>query len=65
MGTMELRDTRITPEDRGPLLNIIAWISMVAMVLAVITRLSTKYLISRRVGWDDLLVTSAMVCERK
>ncbi|KAI9808500.1 MAG: hypothetical protein M1827_007205 [Pycnora praestabilis] len=51
----------ITADDKGPLVNIAVWIVMVFMVLSVMTRLGTKFIITRLLEWDDALILSAMV----
>ncbi|KAI9832415.1 MAG: hypothetical protein M1819_004404 [Sarea resinae] len=58
--TLELRKVSITAANHGPLLNIISWILMVVMCLAVLTVLTTKYIVLRQFRWDDLLITAAM-----
>ncbi|KAI9756786.1 MAG: hypothetical protein M4579_003703 [Chaenotheca gracillima] len=62
MSFLELRNVPVSSVERGPLVNIASWICMVVMILAVLTRLSSKYMVTRRVGWDDAMIVSAMVC---
>jgi len=52
----------VTPDNRGPQINVVAWTAMVVMILSVGTRLSIKYNAFRSLGWDDGLVSMAMVC---
>jgi len=54
----------VTPDNRGPQINVVAWTAMVVMILSVGTRLSIKYNAFRSLGWDDGLVSMAMVCWR-
>lgn len=69
--TLDARQVVVTPDDRGPQINIVAWTCMVVMVLSVATRLAIKYNAFRSFGWDDGLVAAAMVrrdfavCSRK
>ena len=58
---LDPRQVAVTSDDRGPQINIVAWATMVFMILAVGTRLAIKYDALRRLGWDDGLVTAAMV----
>lgn len=52
----------ISSDNLGPVLNLLSWIAMTIMILTVITALLSKYVMSRRFGWDDLLITCGMVC---
>ena len=61
MAPLIAREVLVTNSDRGPQLNLAAWISVVFMCLGVLTRLGSKYIIIRRLAWDDALVTVAMV----
>ena len=55
------RQVIVTADDRGPQINVVAWTTMVVMVLSVGTRLAIKYNAFRTFAWDDGLVTVAMV----
>ncbi|KAI9852696.1 MAG: hypothetical protein M1838_005891 [Thelocarpon superellum] len=57
------RKVEVTANDRGPLVNTASWISMIIMCLAVLTRLGSKYIITRGFGRDDLFITAAMVMD--
>ena len=59
--SLVLRQVVVTADDRGPQINVVAWTTMVVMVLAVGTRLAIKYNAFRTLAWDDGLVTVAMV----
>ena len=59
--TLDARQVVVTPDDRGPQINVVAWTCMVVMVLSVGTRLAIKYNAFRSFGWDDGLVAVAMV----
>ena len=58
---LDVRQVIVTPDNRGPQINVVAWTAMVVMILAVGTRLAIKYNAFRSFGWDDGLVTVAMV----
>ena len=51
----------VSADNKGPQINIVAWTAMVVMILAVGTRLAIKYNAFRTFGWDDGMVTVAMV----
>ena len=57
----DTRQVIVTADNYGPQINIVAWTTMVFMVLAVGTRLAIKYNALRRLWWDDGLVVAAMV----
>ena len=54
------RNARITPDDHGPVLSIIAWYCAVVMVLAVCTRMLIKAF--RTLGRDDPPIIVSLVC---
>lgn len=56
------RQVKVTVDNHGPQINLVAWTTMVFMILAVGTRLAIKYNNLRRLWWDDALVVAAMVC---
>ena len=58
---LDVREVKVTADNRGPQINIVAWATMIFMILAVGTRLAIKYDALRRFAWDDGLVTAAMV----
>ncbi|RDL36097.1 Uncharacterized protein BP5553_06709 [Venustampulla echinocandica] len=45
-----------SPENHGPLINVMTWFLVVASTLTVLTRIATKWLVSKRVQLDDGLV---------
>lgn len=52
----------ITPDNQGAVINILAWLLMTYMILAVIGRLSIKALtVSERFHLDDVIVVAAML----
>ncbi|KAI9757777.1 MAG: hypothetical protein M4579_003313 [Chaenotheca gracillima] len=57
----EARQVIVTPGNRGPQINVVAWTTMVIMVLAVGTRLTIKFNSFRRFAIDDAFVALAML----
>jgi hypothetical protein len=55
------RTPDISSNSKGPIVNLVAWIAMVTMCLSVITVLISKYIMLRKLSWNDLLLTSAML----
>lgn len=52
---------QITAEDRGPLVDVVAWVAMTFMCLAVLTKLGTKLSIVHRLELDDLIIAASTV----
>lgn len=58
---MSPRQVRITSDNRGPLVNIANWITLVVVCLATLTKIATK---PRKIGrpqGDDFIMFAAMV----
>jgi hypothetical protein len=56
MGTMHhsvARTPVITSTSKGPIVNLVAWIAMVTMCLAVFTVLMSKYIMLRKLSWNE------------
>ena len=53
---------RITADDRGPLVNLANWITLVVACLATITKIATKMRKIRNLQGDDYIMLAAMVC---
>ncbi|MCJ1325811.1 hypothetical protein MMC10_002474 [Thelotrema lepadinum] len=51
----------ITADNRGPLVNIATWITLVAMVLMALTKIATKWVMIGRFQADDGLMFVAML----
>ena len=51
----------ITADNRGPLVNIATWITLVAMVIMTLTKVATKWAMAGRLQADDGLMVAAMV----
>ena len=52
---------QIDAEHRGPLINIAAWITLVAMILIVFGKVATKWKMIRKFQRDDTLMILALV----
>lgn len=50
-----------TPENHGPIINVVTWFLLVAAVLWVVTRIGTKFAVSRGVAIDDILILISLV----
>jgi hypothetical protein len=48
------RSPDISSNSRGPIINLVAWIAMVAMCLSVFTVLASKHLMLRKLTWNDV-----------
>ncbi|RFU29813.1 hypothetical protein B7463_g6522, partial [Scytalidium lignicola] len=55
------RTVIINSHNQGPVVNLAAWIGMVTMLLAVVTRLGSKYAVVRSLSRDDGVIAGAMV----
>ena len=51
----------VTASDRGPLLNLASWITMVSVSLFVGVKVYTKWTMARKVQFDDVFVILATV----
>lgn len=51
----------INDTHKGPVVNLISWITMVTMCLAVITVLISKLVVLRRLVWNDGILIAALV----
>ena len=56
---------RITGDNQSPLINLVLWVAMIAAILSVLTELSTKWIMVRRMELDDLYMIAAMVLIRR
>ena len=52
---------RIDADHRGPLVNLAAWISLVAMIVFLAAKVATKWKMVRKLQNDDILLVLAMV----
>ena len=55
------RSPAISSNSKGPIVNLVGWIAMVTMCLSVITALISKYIMLRKLTWNDLFLTLAML----
>lgn len=51
----------VTPDNRGPLINLATWLTLVVMCLATFTKIGSKLRKIGRLQGDDLLMFAAMV----
>ncbi|KAF4626959.1 hypothetical protein G7Y89_g11197 [Cudoniella acicularis] len=51
----------ITDQNLGPVVNIATWLLLVISVVAVVARLSTKWAVTHRMNWDDLLIGISLI----
>lgn len=61
MQTDGVRHTVVTPDNHGPIIQIVTWFAMVVMILATALRLAVRYLTSHIPGMDDAIVVGSMV----
>ena len=54
----------ITANHQGPLVNIVAWVLMVVMIMAAVTKITNKWYRTRTLMADDYLLLVAMVSKR-
>ena len=58
---MVSKQTILTANNHGPLVNIIAWVTLVAICLATGIKIGVKYSKIRGIERDDLYMIGAMV----
>jgi hypothetical protein len=51
----------ITPEDHGPIINVISWILMVLTCLATLAKVWSKWSLTKKLQADDYYMAIAMV----
>ena len=51
-----------SPDNLTPVINIVTWFLLVLATLSVLTKLATKYLIIRKLTYDDYLIILSLVC---
>lgn len=51
----------VTPNNRGPLINLATWLTLVVMCLATFTKIGSKLRKIGRLQGDDFLMFAAMV----
>ena len=55
------RNGRITADDHGPVVDIVAWFLMVTMILAVFVRLITRTTLTHSLGAEDGMICGSLV----
>ncbi|MCJ1462539.1 hypothetical protein MMC07_001141 [Pseudocyphellaria aurata] len=58
---MPPQQVRITPDNRGPLVNLANWITLVVVCLATLTKIATKLQKTGRPQGDDFIMFAAML----
>ena len=53
----------ISETHKGPVVNLVSWIAMTTLCLAVITVLISKLVVVRRLTMNDSIISAAMVRE--
>lgn len=61
MAHLEARVPLISANSKGPVVNLVAWITTVISCLAVLTVLFSRVIVLRKLGWGDSVVLSALV----
>ena len=51
----------VTPDNQGPIVNIISWILLVCTCLATLAKVWSKWSLTRKLEADDFYLTGAMV----
>jgi hypothetical protein len=51
----------ISDDNKGPVVNIAAWLGMTMIILSVFTRIGSKYSVIRKWTMDDTLIATTMV----
>ena len=57
---MSTQQVVVTPEDRGPIVNIVAWLCVACCTLLVFVKTGTKYSKFRRLQKDDYYALVAL-----
>ena len=55
------RQAVVTDDDHGPILQIVMWFMMVAMILIAMLKLAVRFALVRDLGADDAFIVLAMV----
>ena len=58
---MNVPRAAVTADNRGPSINIVAWVTLIAVCLATCTKIGVKYSNVHRFEWDDAYMLGAMV----
>ena len=58
---MVSQQTTLTANNLGPLVSIVAWVTLVAICLATAVKIGVKYVRISSIRWDDFFMLSAMV----
>lgn len=58
---MQFHQPLVTADDRGPLVNVLAWFLVIVSCLTVFTRIATKWLVSHKINLDDAMILISLV----
>ena len=61
MSQLFSRAPLIDPTHKGPIVNLVGWVTLVVICLAIITVLCSKYYVLRKLKWSDTILTLAVV----
>ncbi|KAL6240716.1 hypothetical protein RBB50_012426 [Rhinocladiella similis] len=61
MRHLAVRVPLISGTEKGPVVNLVSWVSLATLCLAVITVLVSKLVVLRRLMWTDSIITTAML----
>ena len=57
--------TQVDSNHRGPLINIVTWITLATMIIFSFSKVATKWTLVRRLQGDDLFMITATVNSKK
>ncbi|KAK7895024.1 hypothetical protein LTR67_005763 [Exophiala xenobiotica] len=60
-GALAARTPLISATAKGPVVNLVSWVALSTLCLAVITVLISKLVVLRRLMWADSIITTAML----
>ncbi|KAK5457210.1 hypothetical protein LTS15_004991 [Exophiala xenobiotica] len=60
-GALAARTPLISATAKGPVVNLVSWVALATLCLAVITVLISKLVVLRRLMWADSIITTAML----
>ncbi|KIW15224.1 hypothetical protein PV08_05269 [Exophiala spinifera] len=61
MRELVVRVPLISATKKGPVVNLVSWVSLATLCLAVITVLLSKLVVLRRLMWTDSIIATAML----
>lgn len=58
---MVAQQAALTASDRGPIMNVVAWVSLLAACLATFIKVGIKFARIHNIELDDVYILSAIV----